>query len=77
MEALRAAFSHRAKLFNDHVMEHYAIENSRGDRARLTDLVKTNVVTFTLDLRAVSDFCGHPWAYPPALSAFPAISGSH
>lgn len=50
METPRAAFSHGAKLLNDNDMENYAIANSQGDRVRLADLVKTDVVKFAPDL---------------------------
>ena len=48
---------------HDHVMEHFAIANLRGNRARLADLVK-DIERSTLDLRNVSDVCGHGCAYP-------------
>ena len=37
--------------------------------------LERDIEKFTLDLRRVSDVCGHTWAYPPAVGAFPA-SGS-
>ena len=62
-------------MLHDHVMEHFSIANLRINRARLADLVKENIEGFTLDLRRVSDVCGHGWAYTPAMGAFPAIPG--
>ena len=75
VEALRLAFELGAKMLNSHVMEHYAIANSRGNRVRLAELVKKDIIKLTMDLRAASDICGHNWAYPPAVTAFPAIPG--
>ena len=46
-------------------------------RARLAALVTKDLETFTLDLRGVSDSCGHAWAYPPPVESFPAIPGPH
>ena len=34
-----------------HVMEHYAIANSRENRVRLAELIKKDIVKFTMDLR--------------------------
>ena len=34
-------------------------------------------MNFTMDLRAVSDICGHRLGYQPAVSGFPAIPGAH
>ena len=62
-------------MLHDHVMEHFAIANLRGNRARLMDLVKKDLEMFTLDLRTVSDFYGHSLAYPSAVGAFTAIPG--
>ena len=73
VDALRAAFDNGARMLHDHVMEHFAVANLRGNRARLADLVKKDLKKLTLDVRTVSDLCGHSWAYPPAVGAFPAI----
>ena len=59
-------------MLHDHVMEHFSIANLRTNLARLADLVKKDIEKFTLDLRRVSDVCGHGWAYPLAVGAFPA-----
>ena len=75
VDALRGAFDDGARMLHDHVMEHFSIANLRTNRARLADLVKKDIEKFTLDLRRVSDVCGHGWAYPPAVGAFPAIPG--
>ena len=75
VDALRGAFDDGARMLHDHVMEHFSIANLRGNRARLADLVKKDIERFTLDLRKVSDVCGHGWAYPPTVGAFPAIPG--
>ena len=75
VDALRGAFDDGARMLHDHVMEHFSIANLRANRARLADLVKKDIEKFTLDLRRVSDVCGHAWAYPPAVGAFPAIPG--
>ena len=63
-------------MLHEHVTEHFAIANLRGKRTRLADLVKKDLEKFTLHLRTVSDLCGHSWAYPPAVGAFPAIPRS-
>ena len=73
--ALRAAFGDGVRMLHDHVMEHFAIANLRGNRARLMDLVKKDLEMFTLHLRTVSDFYGHSLAYPSAVGAFTAIPG--
>ena len=75
VDALRRAFDDGANMLHDHVMEHFSTANLRANRARLADLVKRDIEKFTLDLRRVSDVCGHTWAYPPAVGAFPAIPG--
>ena len=75
VDALRGAFDDGARMLHDHVMEHFFIANLRANRARLADLVKKDIEKFTLDLHRVSDVCGHTWAYPPAVGAFPAIPG--
>eukprot|EP00904_Undaria_pinnatifida_P008072 jgi/Undpi1/4395/HiC_scaffold_17.g07752.m1 len=62
---LRIAFEFGAMIFNNHVMEHFAIMNSRGNRTGLAELEKFKLVKFTLDLRAASDTCSHSWACPP------------
>ena len=56
-------------------MEHFSIANLRINRARLAALVKKDIENITLDLRRVSYVCGHGWAYPPAVGAFPTIPG--
>ena len=48
VDALRAAFDDGARMLHDHVMEHFAIVNLRGNRARLADLVKKDLEKFTL-----------------------------
>ena len=75
VDALRGAFDDGARMLHDHMMEHFSIANLRTNRARLADLVKKDIERFTLDMRRVSDVCGHGWAYPPAVGAFPAIPG--
>ena len=62
VDALRGAFDDGARIPRDHVMEHFCIANLRTNRARLADLVKKDIERFTLDLRRVSDVCGHGWA---------------
>ena len=61
VDALRGAFDDGARMLHEHVMEHFAIANLRGIRARLADLIK-DIERFTLDLRKVSDLYGHSWA---------------
>ena len=46
-------------MLHDHVLEHFVIANLYGNPARLADLVKKDLEKFTLDLRTVSDLCGH------------------
>ena len=75
VDALRGAFDDGARILDKHVIEHFAIGNLRGNRARLAALIKKDTERFTLDLRKVSDLCGNTWAYPPAEGAFPAIPG--
>ena len=70
VEVLRVAFKFGAKMFNNHVMEHYAIANTRWNRTSLAELVRKDLVKFALDLHAVSDICGHSWAYLPAVCIF-------
>ena len=74
VDALRGAFD-GARMLHDHVMEHFSITDLRPNRGRLADLVTKDIEKFTLGLRRVSDVCGHGWAYPPAVGAFPAIPG--
>lgn len=74
---LRIAFKFGAMIFNNHVVEHFAIMNNRGNRTGLAELEKFKVVKFTLDLRAASDTCSHRWAYPPTVSTFPATPRPH
>ena len=74
MDALRGAFDDGVRMLHDHVMEHFSITNLHANWARLADLVK-DIERLTLDLRRVSDVCGHGWVYPPAVGAFPAIPG--
>ena len=62
-------------MLHEHVMKHFAIANLHGNRAILADLIKKDIERFTLDLRKVSDLCGHSWAYLPALGALLAIQG--
>lgn len=64
VKALHVAFELGAKMLNSHVMEHYAIANSRGNRARLAELVEKDIVSFTMDLRAVPDICGAQLGLP-------------
>ena len=59
VDALRGAFDNGARMLHDHAMEHFSVENLRTNRARLADLVKKDIEKFTLDLRRVSDVCGH------------------
>ena len=75
VDALHGSFDDGARMLHDLVIEHFSIENLHTNRARLADLVKKDIEKFTLDLRRVSDVCGHGWAYPPAVGAFPAITG--
>ena len=77
VEALRVAFEFGAEMLNSLVIEHYAIANSWGNRARLAESVRKDMLKFTMNLRAVSDICGHSCVYPPAVSAFPAIAEPH
>lgn len=76
VEALRVAFEFGTKMLNNHVMKHSDIVKSRGNRNRLAELVKTDLVKFTLDVRFVSDIFGNIWAYLPAMSVFPYTPGS-
>ena len=62
VDALRGAFDDGARMLHEHVMEHFAIANLRGNRASLADLIKKDIERFTLDLRKVSDLYGHSWA---------------
>ena len=73
VDGLCQAFCTGATLRNRHVIEHYAIANRRANRAWLFTLVTKDVRMFTQDLRAVSDVCGHGWAYPPPVGVFPPI----
>ena len=59
VDALRGAFDDGASMLHDHVMEHFSIANLRGNRTRLADLVRKDIERFTLDLRKISDVCGH------------------
>ena len=59
VDALGGAFDDGARMLHDHVMEHFSNVNLRGNRARLADLVKKEIERFTLDLRKISDVCGH------------------
>ena len=40
VDTLRGAFDDGARVLHEHVMEHFAIANLRGNRARLADLIK-------------------------------------
>ena len=75
VDALRGAFDDGARMLHEHLLEHFAIANLRGNRVGLADLIKKDIERFDLDLRKVSDLCGHSWAYLPAVGAFPAIQG--
>ena len=55
VNAFRAAFDYGARMILDHVMEHFAIVDVRGNRPRLADVVKKDLVKFTLHSRTVSD----------------------
>ena len=59
VDALRGAFDDGARMLHDHVMKHFSIANHPADGARLAGLVKKDNEKFTLDLRRVSDVCGH------------------
>ena len=72
VDALRGAFDDGARILDKHVIEHFAIANLRGNRARLADLVKKDIERSTLDLPRFRMY-GHGRAYPPAVGAFPAI----
>ena len=75
VDALRGAFDDGARMLHEQVMANFAITNLRENRARLVDFIKKDIERFILDLRKVSDLCGHSWANPPAVGAFPAIPG--
>ena len=75
VNALRGAFDDGARMLHEHVMEHFAIANLHGNRARLADFIKKDIKRFILGLLKVSDLCSHSCAYPPAVGAFPAIPG--
>ena len=45
-------------------------------QTRPAALATKDLRQFTQDLRAVSDICGHSWAYPPPVGAFPPIKGT-
>ena len=75
LEALGRAFSAGATTANDHVVEYFAVVDRPANRARLATLVTKDLETFTLDLRGVSDSCGHAWPYPPQVESVPAIPG--
>ncbi|MEP4523786.1 MAG: hypothetical protein ABJ005_07240, partial [Alloalcanivorax venustensis] len=77
LEALARAFSTGTTILNDHVMEHFAVADRPANRARLAALVTKDLETFALDLRCVSDSCGHAWAYPPPVESFLSIPGPH
>ncbi|MEP5651119.1 MAG: hypothetical protein ABJL58_01875, partial [Nitratireductor sp.] len=77
LEALARAFSAGATILNDHVMEHFAVADRPANLARLAALVTNDLETFALDLRCVSDSCGHHWAYPPPVESFPTIPAPH
>ena len=62
VDALREAFDDEARMLRDHVMGAFLHRYLRGNLARLADLVMKDTERFTLDLREVSDVCGHGWA---------------
>ena len=69
VDALRGAFDDGARMLHDHVMEHFAIAHLRGNRARLAEGHRE---VYPGLAQGISDLCGHSWAYPPAVGAFPA-----
>ena len=75
MDGLRQAFYEGATLLNQHATEHYAIADRPANPTRLAALATKDLRQFTQDLRAVSDICGHSWAYPPPVGAFSPIKG--
>ena len=55
VDALRGAFDDGARMLHEHLLEHFAIANLRGNRVGLADLIKKDIERFDLDLRKVSD----------------------
>ena len=59
VDTLRYAFNAGATIKNDHVMEDFAVADRPVHCARLASLVTRGLERLTMDLRTVSDFCGH------------------
>lgn len=73
VDALRHAFNAGATVQNDHAMENFVVADRPVHSARLASLVIKDLERLAMDLRTVSDFCDHHWAYPLPVGVFGLI----